>query len=420
MWTSSQAISKFGLHLVYIAAWGVRQVGDCFVVSSAVSLFSGCGGFDIGFATDGFRIVEAHDLDPVAIDTYNTNHKPVGLVTDLSSHRVDIPAADVVIAGPPCQGFSTIGNLRRDDERNSLLLSACRIALRRRPQLVIIENVMGLMTSRNRHLLDAAIACLSDRGYFVETVSIAADNLGVAQRRRRVLVFARRGKRPFSVMIPTKKQRTVFDALHRLNEPASSRPKLLPLNSKARLIAERIGPGQKLCNVRESAAAVHTWDIPEVFGAVSNKERQVLRTLLRLRRTERERAFGDADPVSARRINSALGSRCEAVLRALCEKGYVRRVATKYDLAHTFNGTYRRLRWDAPSPTVDTHFGDHRLFLHPEEHRGMSVAEAAALQGFDARFKWPESRAAAFRLIGNAVPPPISTAVATVARGLIS
>ena len=139
-----------------------------------------------------------------------------------------------------------------------------------------------------------------------------------------------------------------------------------------------------------------------------------------MRRTERERDFGDADPVSMQRIKAVIGVRSDAILRALCKKEYVRRVGSKFDLSHTFNGNYRRLRWDAPSPTVDTHFGDPRLFLHPDEHRGLSVAEAAALQGFNVGFKWPESQRSAYRLIGNAVPPPISKVVAAIARGLLS
>lgn len=390
------------------------------MIRAAVSLFSGCGGFDVGFTKNGFRIVEAHDLDPVAVQTYNANHRPVARVTDLSRTGIIIPAADIVIAGPPCQGFSTIGNLRLDDQRNSLLMSACKITSKRQPRLLVLENVMGLTTSRNVHLLDAAISHLSDSGYFVELVSVKAEELGVPQRRRRVLLFARRGKRPFNVTIPAADRKTVFDALNKLKQPALTRSKLLRRNSKARLIAEKIKPGQKLCNVRESDAAVHTWDIPQVFGFVTKTERETLQAILRLRRTERERAFGDADPVSLKRINAALGFRADPILRRLHEKEYVRRVGSKFDLAHTFNGTYRRLRWDQPSPTVDTHFGDPRLFLHPDQHRGMTVAEAAALQGFDAEYEWPESRKAAFRLIGNAVPPPISNVIAKIAKSLLS
>jgi DNA (cytosine-5)-methyltransferase 1 len=389
--------------------------------NSTVSLFAGCGGFDAGFAGSGFVIAEAHDIDPIAISTYNANHNPVGRITDLRrEHDIKLSAADVVIGGPPCQGFSTIGNLKRDDERNALLMAGCRIALRLRPKMIVLENVMGLTGSRNKHLFDQATGWLSNSGYHVETISVKAEDLGIAQRRRRILIFARRGKKPFNVTLPKKRRTTVFDAFQAFGEIDLSRPAVLPINSKARLIAERIGPGQKLCNVRESDVAVHTWDIPQVFGAVSKRERELLRTLVRLRRTERERTFGDADPVSVQRINSAIGCSSETILRRLCNKGYVRRVGVKYDLAHTFNGTYRRLRWDEPSPTVDTHFGDARLFLHPEEHRGLSVVEAAALQGFDPKFKWPQSRNAAFRLIGNAVPPPISKAVAAVLKDLIS
>jgi site-specific DNA-cytosine methylase len=118
------------------------------LIRSAVSLFSGCGGFDAGFTSGAFRVIEAHDIDPVAIQTYNTNHAAVGYVTDLRKSAVDIAASDVIIAGPPCQGFSTIGSLKVDDERNSLLLSACRIVIKRRPKLLVLENVMGLTTSR--------------------------------------------------------------------------------------------------------------------------------------------------------------------------------------------------------------------------------------------------------------------------------
>ena len=193
------------------------------------------------------------------------------------------------------------------------------------------------------------------------------------------------------MIIPTARQRTVFDVLHKLNEPFSTRPEPLPQNSKARLIAEKIGPGQKLCNVRESAAAVHTWDIPKVFGFVSQLERKLLQTLLRLRRSERKRSFGYADPVSFRRINSVVGPRSEALLSSSLQERVCSTSRVQLYLAHTFNGTYRRLCWNAPSPTVDTHFGEPRLFLHPDEHRGLSVSEAAALQGFDAGFEWPES-----------------------------
>ena len=86
-----------------------------------------------------------------------------------------------------------------------------------------------------------------------------------------------------------------------------------------------------------------------------------------------------------------------------------------YDLTNAFNGKFRRLKWDQPAPTVDTRFGQPRYFLHPDEDRGFSVREAARIQGFPDAYKFPSSDSIAFRLIGNAVPPPMANAIALFA-----
>lgn len=306
--------------------------------------------------------------------------------------------------------------MRQNDERNGLLMAACEVAARLKPKLLLIENVMGLRATRNAHLLNSAVAFLESHGFFVQVVPIEAESLGVAQRRRRLMIFARRNKRPFNVRLPTAAKQTVRDAFMPLEDCNED---LLAIGTKGRLIAERVGQGQKLSNVRQSPATVHTWDIPEVFGPVSPAERILLEALLRLRRVERVRSFGDGDPVSIERLVSALGEGAVETIGGLLAKNYVRAVGDKIDFVHTFNGTYRRLVWDATSPTVDTHFGNARLFLHPDQHRGLTVKEAAALQGFPPTFKWPTSDAASYRLIGNAVPPPISVAVANVAKELV-
>ena len=86
------------------------------------------------------------------------------------------------------------------------------------------------------------------------------------------------------------------------------------------------------------------------------------------------------------------------------------------DLSHTFNGKYRRLSWDHPAPTVDTRFGDPKYYLHPEEQRGLSVREAARIQGFPDDFVFAGSKAAQFRMVGNAVPPPLAKQLAEAIR----
>ena len=101
----------------------------------------------------------------------------------------------------------------------------------------------------------------------------------------------------------------------------------------------------------------------------------------------------------------------------LIKKGFVRKSSKDtYDLTRTFNGKYRRLSWDTPSPTVDTRFGDPNYFLHPENNRGFSVREAARIQGFDDDFTFSDSARDNYKMIGNAVPPPLSEIVAKMIK----
>ena len=103
-------------------------------------------------------------------------------------------------------------------------------------------------------------------------------------------------------------------------------------------------------------------------------------------------------------------------LSALAARGFVRCVEDRFDLTHTFNGKYKRLEWDKCAPTVDTRFVEPRYFLHPEECRGFSIREMAALQDFPARFMFPACVTTSSRLIGNAVPPRFSQAMANEIR----
>jgi DNA (cytosine-5)-methyltransferase 1 len=190
----------------------------------------------------------------------------------------------------------------------------------------------------------------------------------------------------------------------------------LELNSSLAKIARRLGPGQKLCNVRQGSRSVHTWDIPEVFGRTNARERQVLEALIRARRRRRVRSSGDADPVPISALETDLGFSIAPLLQNLKRKGFVRERERLFDLVHTFNGKFRRLEWDRPSYTVDTRFGDPRYFLHPAEERGFSAREAARIQGFPDSFVFSGPTKAQFRMIGNAVPPPMASAIATFIR----
>lgn len=386
------------------------------------SIFSGCGGFDLGFMKQGFRSVGAYDSDPDACDNFRANVGGQVHVVDLIDgipNENAIHGIDVLIAGPPCQGFSTAGKRLLNDERNHLLTLTGELALRISPKVLVVENVPGVLAgdhSRYWHEMDATMRLA---GYRTNTIRCQVSDLGMAQLRKRVLFFAWRTNRDTEFEVPRLPGRTLRDVLHDVRGRENHKPKRLKPNTPDWNIAKRIKPGQKLSNVRGGEKSVAYWDIPEVFGQVSQHERTVLELLRRLRRQERQRDRGDADPVSLSRLESALGKRFHRLVEQLLQKGYLRRVGSGIDLVGTFNGKYRRLAWNKPSLTVDTRFGSPRYFLHPSYHRGFTVREAARLQGFEDSYTFHGKEHAQYRLIGNAVPPPLGSFAADIAKRLL-
>ena len=400
-----------------------RRVSSSPVNPSFVSLFSGCGGLDLGFVQAGFRCMGAYDSDPVALATHAQNVPGATFECDLSSSslpNVLDEAPDVVLAGSPCQGFSTIGKRRLDDSRNDLLLCAGAIAISLRPRVFIAENVPAVAYGQHARYWKALTDALSLSGYQCHTLTLAASDFGVAQMRRRLFLIATH-KSGFSSLHPlTTQTPTVSESLYGLDESSPDHdPMPLHLDDREYLIARRILPGQKLCDVRLSPRAVHTWHIPEVFGTTAKLERAILVLISRLRRRERRRTFGDADPVLIESLTRELGFDPTPQLVSLTRKDYVRVQDGHVDLRHTFNGKFRRLDPDGLSPTVDTRFGAPRNFLQPIEHRALTVREAARIQGFPDTFRFQGTKAQQFKCVGNAVPPPMALQIARSALAFV-
>lgn len=384
------------------------------------SLFSGCGGLDLGFEQAGFRGLSAFDIDAFAVETHNANLQTPGHILDLSSQpnlRNQIASPTVVIAGPPCQGFSTLGLRKIDDPRNSLVIVGAKLAIGLQPDVIVIENVSGALAGQHRSFFSKAEKLLRSAGYSTETHKITSSDFGVPQIRRRVLLIAWKRKDVQHLTLQTTGQITLEKVLGAgTSRLKNHEPKTLQKGSSEYKIARRIGQHQKLCNVRSGSRAIPTWEIPEVFGETNSSEREVLRAIQRLRRQIRQRESGDADPVLARDVCDRCGCDVTSQMNELCNKGYLRRKGRRFDLAHTFNGKFRRLAKEHAAPAVDTRFGEPRYFLHPEEHRGFSVREAARIQGFPDNFEFFGPRAAQFRMVGNAVPPPLARQIALAIR----
>jgi DNA (cytosine-5)-methyltransferase 1 len=384
-----------------------------------LSLFSGCGGLDLGFLQAGYRGALSVDIDISALSVHQANLSCPVQQLDLSKKDPVVDsrkAIDVLITGSPCQGFSTVGLRRIDDPRNSLLFVGARVAEKYRPKVVVAENVPGALSGAHRTYWDSMHQQMRGLGYQTHDLHLDSSDFGVAQKRKRVLLVAwRTGAIPnFSIEGAGKK--VLSDVLGGLKGSANHNPVPLEAWSDDFRIAARIGQGQKLTNSRSGPRAIHTWDIPEVFGRTTKREKELLGHVLKLRRQVRRREFGDADPVSTKFLVNAYDA---DIVERLVVKDYLRKLGRYHDLTNTFNGKFRRLDMQGFSRTVDTRFGDHRLFLHPLENRAFTVREAARIQGFPDNFVFTGTGANQFRMVGNAVPPPLAYGVAKFVRSLL-
>lgn len=176
-----------------------------------VSLFTGIGGFDLGFAQAGFETLVAVEADEDAADTYRRNlvdgdhldqdEPPVLMerdITDVATWEI-LDAADVgvggitaISGGPPCQGFSHIGKREEDDPRNELYLEMVRIVHQAKPVSFVMENVPGLATMKDGQAIMEVCESFANAGYHVTWEKVDAADYGVPQHRERVIVLGRR------------------------------------------------------------------------------------------------------------------------------------------------------------------------------------------------------------------------------------
>lgn len=336
-----------------------------------VDLFCGCGGLSAGFdavarLVPSYALAAAADLDTTATESYRRNLgvTPKSLdVHDVAEGRAELrlgaerhsPRPLITIGGPPCQGFSSHRNRVETDGRNSLLVDCARAAIRLGSEAVVIENVPELLTERHFGFLQAVRELLEDEGYFVNVSVHNAADFYVPQERFRALILAARTPfRPLRGYLDRDRYRTVRDAIAGL--PA-------------------VAPGQKFDEDPLHFTAAHKASTVETI-------RQV--------------------PLDG-------GNRPDGVGPAS-----LRRAAAKNGKP-AYEDVYGRLYWDRPSITVTAHARNPASgrYVHPEQHRGLSVREAALLQGFPSSWELTGSLDDGFRQLGNAVPPPFAAAVAS-------
>lgn len=177
-----------------------------------LSLFSGCGGMDLGFRTAGFDIIFANDFDKNAQRVYRKNIGEIDPRSILTISNEELPDFDILTAGFPCQPFSTAGSrLGTEDERGNLYLECLRIIQAKKPKVVVFENVRGILSIKNKDgslLIDTITKSLEEIGYTVSLKLLNASDYGVPQNRHRVFIVAFDSSYGKTFTFPTPQKKT--------------------------------------------------------------------------------------------------------------------------------------------------------------------------------------------------------------------
>lgn len=155
-----------------------------------LSLFSGCGGLDLGFEKAGFDIVVANEFDKTIWNTYETNHPKTKLIKgDIRNIGVDNPPDNIdgIIGGPPCQSWSNAGAMRGiNDKRGQLFYEYIRIIKEVQPKFFLAENVSGMLSSRHEEAVLNILRLFDEAGYDITLKLVNAKNYGIAEERKRI------------------------------------------------------------------------------------------------------------------------------------------------------------------------------------------------------------------------------------------
>lgn len=349
-----------------------------------VSLFSGGGGLDLGFISEGYDILWAIDNTPNAVQTYKHNIGNHIICEDIN--RIDpqiIPRADVVIGGPPCQSFSLAGKRQTEDARGQLVWKYIDIISSIKPRAFVFENVTGLQSAKNKagqKILPMLMDAFREIGYTISFRVLNSADYGVPQLRKRIIIVGLQGKEAFEFPKPThdeqgivlKKYVSVKDALSDL-PPASTQK-----NARLNYICDPSNDYQK---TMRSSNGVTDHFIPRM----SELDKYIVQHV---------KPGGNYMDIPAD-VNSAR----------------IRRLQTSG--GHTT--CYGRLTPDKPSYTINTYFNRPNVGcnIHYSENRLITVREALRLQSFPDSYEIISSSNQGKNLIvGNAVPPLLGKIIA--------
>lgn len=343
---------------------------------NAIDLFCGAGGLSLGFQQAGFNIIVGVDNEPAALETFEYNHKgSVGLNADLSQQETfDLilktagdKKIDVIIAGPPCQGFSLTGPRNFDDPRNKLYLAVIEMVKQYQPKGFIIENVPGMATMYNGKVKDEVLRRFDEMGYNIACQILKACDYGVPQMRKRLVFMGVRKD---------------------IGEPHFPEPSFGPETDRP----------YRTCRDAISDLPTRETELGENSDSYNRPTITEYQQLMR----------GDCSVLS-NHVATNHKQFVKETIALVPEGGNYKDLPEGVGESRKFNMAWTRLNGNAPARTVDT---GHRNLFHYELNRVPTVRESARIQSFPDNFVFKGTRTKQERQVGNAVPPLLGQALA--------
>lgn len=340
-----------------------------------LELFSGVGGLSLGFEqTGGFNLVGALELEPMIAESFAKNNPKtkvfVGDICKIDIHEVAEKldsTVDIIVGGPPCQGFSTRGKcLGKGDERNYLFKEFFKYTEFFKPKYFVIENVAALLGTEDGYFLDLILKEAKNQGYTVDYGILDARYFGVPQTRRRaVFVGSLNGKAKIPQMDFGAKIVPVWDAISDLAYLES-------------------GEGEFISEYRNKPESEYQIELrknsSKLYNHMATKHSDVAIQRLAMIPPEKGKEF----------------------------------LPKEHLTKSTFGGTWCRLEKNKPSPTIVTRFDtpSNGQNNHPFLNRSITPREAARIQSFPDDYIFYGNKSSVIKQIGNAVPPKLANAIA--------
>ncbi|MCI7358586.1 MAG: DNA cytosine methyltransferase [Parabacteroides sp.] len=332
---------------------------------NVLDLFCGCGGLSLGFEEAGYNVLLGIDIWEDALKTYAYNHKHnKTLCADMSTLRgedvkdiIGDNSVDVIIGGPPCQGFSIAGKRIVNDDRNKLYKGFVRMVEYFKPKAFVMENVPNILSIGDGAVRETIINDFKSLGYTVETKVLTASDYGVPQNRRRaVFVGLTKGNFDFDIPMVAEKV-TTEEALSDLPEQS--------IEDGGKYSVESTSGYQKLMRINSIGVYNHE---------VTQHNEQTVR-----------------------------------IISMVPDGGNYKDLPKEFQETRKVHIAWTRLNSKRPSITIDT---GHRHHFHYKWNRVPTVRESARIQSFPDDFIFLCSKTSQYKQVGNAVPPLMAKAIA--------